>query len=121
MRRADESCLGAATRVIHARSALEAEAWGFEVVTRTIDSYNGQQIIIEMDSMVVVTTVHRREYSRAYWGSIIRIRGNNRMFSLPNVSLRWIRRAGNSVAHHLARWAFSEPDKDWTSSVPPIL
>ncbi|MCI80962.1 hypothetical protein A2U01_0102234, partial [Trifolium medium] len=54
VRKADGSCLGAATRVVRVREAIEAEVLGLEAVLQAIDQFQGQEIIIEMDANLVV-------------------------------------------------------------------
>ncbi|MCI63297.1 hypothetical protein A2U01_0084554, partial [Trifolium medium] len=70
-----------------------------------------------MDSKVVMQAIQRHEYPRVYWGHVARNWGNM-LAKLSNVSVSWLRRAGNCVAHNLARWASCEPNKHWISTVP---
>ncbi|MCI49227.1 hypothetical protein A2U01_0070470, partial [Trifolium medium] len=41
VRRTDRSCIGAATNVVRARTATEAEALGFEAVMKYIERFHG--------------------------------------------------------------------------------
>jgi ribonuclease HI len=119
VRRSDGSCLGAATRIIRARSAIEAEARGLESVLWDIAKYNGQEMIIEMDTNMVVQALKKKNFSRIYWGKIAR-RCDLLLRALPNASLKWIRRTGNNIAHSLAKWAIVQPNMDWTTVVTPL-
>jgi ribonuclease HI len=110
-----------ATRIVHAQSTTEAEARGLEAVLRSIHQFEGHSIMIEMDSSAVVKAIQTKEYyPRVYWGSIARS-GGDLLSKCPNVSVCWGRRVGNKVAHLLARWAFSEPNPGWLSTVPPHI
>jgi ribonuclease HI len=68
----DEICLGVATRIVNARLAMEAEARGLEAVLLSIHRFEGQAIVIEMDSSLVVKVVQSQVYPIVYWGSIAR-------------------------------------------------
>jgi ribonuclease HI len=93
----DGICLGAATRIVKAQNALEAEAKGLEEVLRSIHRFPEHSIIVEMDSSTVVKAIQTRDYPRVYWGSIAR-NGGDLLYNLPNVSVCWGRRTGNKVA-----------------------
>ncbi|MCI54055.1 hypothetical protein A2U01_0075302, partial [Trifolium medium] len=80
----DGSCIGAATKVIRARTATEVEALGLEAVLRFIDRYHGQTVIVEMDAKMVVQAVQKHAYPRAYWGKIAQ-RGGDLLLANPNV------------------------------------
>jgi ribonuclease HI len=110
----------AATCIVKARSAMEAEARGLEAVLRSIQRFADKTIVIEMDSSIVVKVVRSKVYPRVYWGSIAR-NGGDLLSSLPNVSVCWGRRTGNKVAHLLARWSFSAPNNSWLAHVPPHI
>jgi hypothetical protein len=66
VRRSDGSCLGAAMRIIRARSTIEAEARSLESVLCDIAKYNGQETIIEMDANMVVQVLKKKNFSRIY-------------------------------------------------------
>jgi hypothetical protein len=116
----DEICLGVATRIVNARLAMEAEARGLEAVLLSIHRFEGQAIVIEMDSSLVVKVVQSQVYPIVYWGSIAR-NGGDLLSKLPNVSVCWGRRTGNKVAHLLAGWAFSAPNSIWFLCTPHIV
>ncbi|WJX14051.1 hypothetical protein P8452_04364 [Trifolium repens] len=61
------SCLGAVTHVVSARSAIEAEARGFEVAIQSSEKFQDRFVIIEMDAQVIVKAVQERSYPRIYW------------------------------------------------------
>jgi ribonuclease HI len=120
VRKTDGSCLGAATRIIRARSAIEAEARGLEAVVNEVDRFNGQDIIVEMDARIVVEAIKKKRFPRVYWGKIAK-KCSMILDKYPNVSISWIRRSGNTVAHNLAKWAAIEPNKNWLTIVPPQI
>jgi hypothetical protein len=39
----------------------------------------------------------------------------------PKISIRWVRRAGNEVAHYLARHVAVEPNSTWVGFAPPCI
>jgi ribonuclease HI len=102
VRNGDGICLGAATRIVQAQSALEAEARGLEAVLRSIHRFEGCPMVIEMDPNVVVKAIQSKDYPRVYWSSVT-ISGGDLLTQYPNVSVCWSRRVGNKVAHLLAR------------------
>jgi hypothetical protein len=53
-------------------------------------------------------------------GSIAR-NGDDLLYNLPNIFVCWGRRAGNKGAHLLARWAFSQPNVEWLSTITPHI
>jgi ribonuclease HI len=118
VRNGDGVCLGAATRIVKAQSAVEAEAMGLEAALRSIHQFEGKPMVIEMDSSLIVKAIQSKIYLRAYWGSIVRSAGDL-LAQCPNVSVCWGRRIGNKAAHLLARWAFNAPNPGWLPSVPP--
>jgi hypothetical protein len=68
VRKTDESCLGAATRIIRARLTIEAEARGLESALCWLDIYKDKEVTIEMDASIVVQAVRKKKNPRAYWG-----------------------------------------------------
>jgi ribonuclease HI len=101
VRTTEGSCLGAATRVVGARSAIQAEARGFEVAIQSIEKFRDQVVIIEMDAQMIVKAVQERSYPRTYWGSIAR-RGGELLHRRRNAEITWVGRSGNRVAHYFA-------------------
>ncbi|MCH81038.1 putative ribonuclease H protein [Trifolium medium] len=109
-----------ATRVVCARTATEAEALGLEAVLREInrfqgpdaetlgladechetDCYKDRDIIIEMDAKQVVLAIQKKNYPRVYWGRIAK-RCGEILHNSSNISISWVRRTGNQVAHNL--------------------
>jgi ribonuclease HI len=87
-------------------------------VIHAIGTYGEHGITIEMDAKTIVDSARKKTYPRFYWGKIARNCGDV-MNRKPNVSIRWVRRTGNKVAHSLAKWAILEPNQDWASVVPP--
>jgi ribonuclease HI len=68
VRKTDESCLRAATRIIRARLTIEAEARGLESALCWLDIYKDKEVTIEMDASIVVQAVREKKNPRAYWG-----------------------------------------------------
>jgi ribonuclease HI len=120
VRNVEGVCLGAATSIVCAKSAAEAEARGIEVVLNTMDQIEGFSYVIESDAKEVVKAIQTKKCPRVYWGSIVR-NCIDRLASLPNTTVVWGKRDGNKVAHQLARWAFKTPIRGWLTSLPPPL
>ncbi|MCH98433.1 ribonuclease H protein, partial [Trifolium medium] len=108
LRKEDGSCVGAATRVARGMvSAVEAEAQGLVEAIDLLAQIPHQAAIIELDNQIVVQSVLRRRYPRTCWGSLARKSGEF-LENNPQISICWIKRTGNTVAHHMARWAAIE-------------
>jgi ribonuclease HI len=120
VRKEDGSYLGAATKMVRARLAIEAEAMGLESALAWLDRFQDKNVIIGMDAKMIVQAVKTKRYPRDYWERIAR-RCGGILNGYPNVSLNWIRRTGNRVAHNLARWAAIEPNSEWNNIVPPQI
>jgi hypothetical protein len=43
------------------------------------------------------------------------------MESNTQISVTWVKRSKNVVAHKLAGWASVEPNRRWTNSLPPHI
>jgi hypothetical protein len=39
----------------------------------------------------------------------------------PKLSIGWTRQTGNTAAHALANWAFSEPNRIWVNDTPSCI
>jgi hypothetical protein len=118
VRNVEGVCLGAATSVVCARSAAEAEARGIEAVLRAIHQVEGFSNVIESDANEVVKAIQTKECPRVYWGSVVR-NCIDMLDTLPNTSVIWGKRDGNKVAHQLARWAFKTPIRGWLTTLSP--
>ncbi|MCI13563.1 hypothetical protein A2U01_0034681 [Trifolium medium] len=58
-------------------------------------------VIIETDNASIVKAIHSRIYPRLYWGMLARtIR--EAMEENPQISIQWVNRNKNTVAHVLA-------------------
>jgi ribonuclease HI len=117
VRNEEGRCLGAETRVVCAREAVEAEVMGLEAAIQSLSLVPNQINIVETDAKMVVDAIQRHSYPRSYWRKRAKKVG---MFLKHNtqVSVRWVRRTGNRVAHHLASWAAIEPNKFWSHNIP---
>jgi ribonuclease HI len=110
--------VGAATSVVRGSSdALEGEAMGLAAAIEFARRFPENYITIEMDSKIIVDAVNDRKYGRNYWGRLAR-RSGNVIHTNPKLSIAWTKRTGNSAAHVLANWAFSEPNKTWADDPP---
>ncbi|KAK2438049.1 Ribonuclease H superfamily protein [Trifolium repens] len=86
VRSVDGVCLGAAKRIVSARSAGEAKARGIEVVLLSIHRFEGQSVVIESDANEVVKAIQTKNFPRVYWGSVVR-NCVDLLIALPNVSV----------------------------------
>ncbi|MCI29687.1 TIR-NBS-LRR resistance protein, partial [Trifolium medium] len=77
-------------------------------------------IVVEMDAKMVVDALKTKTYPRVYWGKIVQ-KGGELLSIRPNVTVTWVGRVGNRVAHNLAKWALVEPNMEWLSVVPPQI
>jgi ribonuclease HI len=116
LRRSDGSTVGAATRShFELENANFGEALGLNDALDMVERMQEYSVIFELDSQVVVKAISSPDLIRKPWGFIAR-RCKSFLLSHPNSSICWVSRAKNQVAHHLARWAESEPNKDWFNS-----
>jgi hypothetical protein len=73
------------------------------------------KVVIEMDKQTIVNAVRKKACIRKPWGAIV-----NRCISFlranPHSSISWVGRAGNRVAHELAKWAEFDTVRDTISS-----
>jgi hypothetical protein len=101
----DRSTVGIATRAHQfVTDALEGEALGLSDAIDMVESYNGTDVIFELDNQVIVHAVQRRSQIRRQWGHAVQ-RCINFIKRNPRSSISWVSRKGNWVAHGLARWA----------------
>jgi ribonuclease HI len=121
LRGEDGSIVVAATKAQQGSGNVEqSEVMGLVEAVKLIEDHHLQNVIIEMDSVVIVGAIQRNVYPRKYWGKLAqacaRVFENRR-----DISLRWISRKGNEAAHSLARWAIREPNRFWTQNYPLCL
>jgi ribonuclease HI len=115
LRTEEGKCVGAATSVVQGSTiTLEGEALGLKAAIEFAQVYPNDNITIEMDSKLIVDAVQNQNFSRNYWGCIARHCASTLHLNL-NRSICWTRRSGNSAAHVLANWAFSEPNRTWVN------
>jgi ribonuclease HI len=121
LRREDGRVVGAATRVCKGSEDVDfAEAMGFSEAVQWIQKLQIGRVIIGMDAAHIVTAARDSIFPRTQWGMIVR--DAVRVMKLcPDVSVEWIGREKNNVAHTLARWAVHEPNKDWADSYPSCI
>ncbi|GAU36074.1 hypothetical protein TSUD_320370 [Trifolium subterraneum] len=118
LRREDGRCVGAATKVVQGMNdATLAETRGFHEALSWVKTLHLTKVIIEMDAEVIVRAVHRKAFPRSRWGLIAK--QCVRDFERNNDSQ--LCRQGNSAAHDLARWAFSEPNRYWNTNYPKCI
>jgi ribonuclease HI len=118
LRGEDGSIVGAATKAQNGSGNVElSEVMGLVEAIKLVEERHLQNVIIEMDSAVIVRAIQRNSYPRKYWGKLAE--SCARVLKDRNdITLQWISRKGNEAAHLLARWAFSEPNRFWTQNYP---
>jgi ribonuclease HI len=118
LRRSDGSIVGAATRShVASKDVAFGEALGLSDALDMAEKFKLSNVIIEMDSQIVVKAVLERKTTRKGWGAIVQ-RCMRFLKDNPNSSVIWTKRVNNGTTHALAKWAFVEPNKDWTTNVP---
>ncbi|GAU41655.1 hypothetical protein TSUD_398380 [Trifolium subterraneum] len=120
LRREDDRCVGAVTKVMRrSHDATSAEAHGLVEALKWTKAQQLIKVMIEMDAKVIVRALQKKEVPRSCWGQLLKacIRDFDQE---TQISLNWISREGNKVAHELARWAFTEPNMYWTSNNYPF-
>jgi ribonuclease HI len=121
LRREDGRAVGAATKVLKGSAdATLAEAIGVGEALNWIKTLNHQHIIIETDAAKVVNALEKKSFPRKIWGNVTR-KISRDLDSCPLISVRWVNRKGNQVAHELARLAISEPNKFWPNNFPTCI
>jgi ribonuclease HI len=91
--------------------------WGLSDALDMAEKFKLSNVIMEMDSQVVVKAVLERKSNRKGWGTIVQ-RCVKFLADNPNSSVAWTKQVNNGAVHALAKWAFVEPNKDWTTNVP---
>jgi ribonuclease HI len=121
LRRTDDRCIGAATRVCFGSLDVElAEATGLQEALKYAQDNHLRNIIIELDAEKIVKAYHQKIYPRTKWGQIVKncARVSNQ---IENCSVSWVSRKSNQAAHYLARWAILEPNRDWSNNYPSCI
>jgi ribonuclease HI len=118
LRGEDGSIVGAATKAQNGSGNVElSEVMGLVEAIKLVEERHLQNVIIEMDSAVIVRAIQRNSYPRKYWGKLAE--SCARVLKDRNdITLQWTSKKGNEAAHQLARWAISEPNRFWTQNYP---
>ncbi|GAU16849.1 hypothetical protein TSUD_367980 [Trifolium subterraneum] len=121
LRREDGRCVGAVTRVVDgSNDAALAEAHGLQEALRWIRNLHITRVIIEIDAVVIVQAIQKREFPRTKWGRVVEWCARDFDHD-SQISLKWICRQGNKAVHDLARWAFQEPNREWNTDYPHCI
>jgi ribonuclease HI len=113
--------VSATTKVIYGiTEAIEAEANGIMEAVEDLSRFQQEKIIIETDNSSAVKVIQTQKFPRSYWGLCMR-RVRDKMERHPQFSLVWANRSNNVVAHSLAEWAAVEPNKNWSTGLPPHI
>jgi len=75
------------------------EATAVAEALRCIEENQLRNVIVESDSKFIVDRINHGKPNRSYWGRIAEI-CSKKVKSIDKVSVAWIRREGNKVAHH---------------------
>jgi ribonuclease HI len=92
-----------------------AETMGLHEALNLVDALQFQSVIIKMDVATIVRAIHSKTFPRNYWGQLA-YQCARVLDEKDNISLQWVSRKGNEVAHSLARWAIKEPNRFWASN-----
>jgi ribonuclease HI len=121
LRREDGRAVGAATKVLKGSDdSTLAEAIGISEALIWIKTLNLQKVIIETDAKILTTALEKKLFPRTNWGNVMR-KVSRGLASLESVSVSWVNRKGNQVAHNLARLALEEPNKVWLQNFPTCI
>lgn len=111
---ADGSCIAAKSCCREGSIApVLAESLGIREALSWIKHNNWSQVCIETDCLEVIQALHSQVHAESYFGRIIAdcIDICN---SLPDVSIVFVKRSANMVAHELARFSCVVADRYWT-------
>jgi ribonuclease HI len=100
--------------------ATLAEAIGIYEALQWVKTQDNQRVIIESDAEIVTKIVAKKKFPRTNWGSVAR-RISRDLDNHTQVSVGWVKRNGNKVAHGLARFAITEPDRYWANNFPSCI
>ncbi|GAU28869.1 hypothetical protein TSUD_293210 [Trifolium subterraneum] len=119
--REDGSWVGAATKVVRGLTeVIKAEAMGVVEAINEASHFQQGPVIIETDNETIVKAIRKRKYPRLLWGHLARLI-RDLLDEKPHLSVQWINRRKNNIAHMLANWAEREPNKKWSTSLPPHI
>jgi ribonuclease HI len=121
LRREDGRAVGAATKVLKGSDdSTLAEAIGISEALIWIKTLNLQKVIIETDAKILTTALEKKLFPRTNWGNVMQ-KVSRDLASLESVSVSWVNRKGNQVAHNLARLAITEPNRVWPNNFPNCI
>jgi ribonuclease HI len=121
LRSAHGRAVGAMTKVLKGSGdATLAEAVGIYEALQWVKTQDNQRVIIESDAEIVTKIVAKKKFPRTNWGSVAR-RISRDFDNHMQVSVGWVKRNGNKVAHGLARFAITEPDRYWANNFPSCI
>jgi ribonuclease HI len=120
LRSDDGRCVGSMTKVLKGwEDATLAEAVGISEAVNWIGNQKLNHVIIETDAEIIVKSI-QKIFPRTMWGNIARSSARD-LDDLSHVSIQWVNRKGNKVAHALARHAMVEPNKLWPNNFPNCI
>ncbi|KAL8535679.1 hypothetical protein ACS0TY_011351 [Phlomoides rotata] len=97
-----------------------AESYHYDRVLQIASDKGVAEIVVEADSLTLVTANYKRHPDLFYFGRIVR-RIVELSESFGSVSFSWTRRTGNRTAHRLASFAFLCSDNFFNVFVPETL
>ncbi|GAU16215.1 hypothetical protein TSUD_298470 [Trifolium subterraneum] len=121
LRSDDGRCVGAVTKVLKGSDDVAlAEAMGIWEALKWVESQHLKNVIFEMDAEIIVNALKRKVYPRNRWGQIVKT-CSRVLEAHKDYSIGWVKRGRNKVAHSLARWAITEPNRYWPSDFPVCI
>jgi ribonuclease HI len=117
VRNEEGQCLRGQSRIVCEREVVEAEVMGLEAAIQSLSTVPNQNNIIKTDAKMVVDAIQQDSHRRSYRGKRAKKIGKL-LKQHSHVSVRWVRRTGNRVAHLLANWAAIEPNRFWSHNLP---
>jgi ribonuclease HI len=110
LRRPDGRCIGAATKVLKGSDDVTlAEAVGIREALNWVVSQHHQRVIIKTDAEIIVKVISKKSFPRSNWGKVIQNCARD-LEGLSHVSVTWVNRKGNQIAHGLGCLAMSKPN-----------
>jgi ribonuclease HI len=121
LRDEDGRIVGASTKAQPGSGNMElSETLGLVEALRMIEMLKLRSVIIEMDAATIVRAIQAKSYPRNHWGQMAQ-QCARVIDEDETLSICWVSRTGNEMAHVLARWALSEPNRLWTENFPPCI
>jgi ribonuclease HI len=100
--------------------ATLAEAVGISEAMKWIVSQQLNDVIVETDAEIIVKAIQKKIFPRTMWGNVARSCARV-LEDLSQVTIQWVNRKGNKVAHALARHAMVKPNKFWPNNFPNCI